>query len=319
MFLALAVVGEAQAATLASSFSSFYSLTDLGVVPELPITYAGMTFKAGDPNTLLIGGAANTFNAGIYAVTVTRGDNNHITGFGAASLFAKAPGFPGLGEGGVDASLAYSPQGNVLFYTSYPDNSIGQIKQGSTGPDKQIDLSTSFGIPVSTGGLNFVPQGFAGAGRLKFTSYTANIFYDTTITPDGLGTYDIAAPGKSIQLSGGLDSFNYIKAQNPGFATDSLLLLEYDAGKIAAYAIDDNGDPIADTRQDFVTDINLPIGSTIDPLTGDLLFSSQSAEDPKVFLIQGFNKPTSVPEPTGGVATLAVLGLGLLLKKKIAH
>jgi hypothetical protein len=310
-FITLAVGGKAQAAALAPSFSSFYSITDLGPVPELPETYAGITFKAGDSNTLLIGGLANTLDSGIYAVKVTRDSDDQIIGFGTASLFANAPG---IGEGGVDASIAYSPNTDVLFYTSYPDNSIGQIKQGSTGPDKQIALN-AFGIPASTGGLNFVPKGFPGAGRLKFTSYTANLFYDTTIIPDEAGTYDIAEPSKSIQLSGGLDSFNYIKAENPGFSRDSLLLLEYDAGKIAAYAIDANGDPIAATRQDFVTDITNPIGSTIDPVTGDLLLSSQSLN--KVFVVRGFTPPTSVPEPqTVSVTGLVFLGLGLLLKKK---
>jgi hypothetical protein len=125
-FITLAVGGEVQAAALAPSFSSFYSITDLGAVPELPETYAGITFKAGDPNTLLIGGLANTLDAGIYAVKVMRDSDDQIIGFGTASLFAKAPG---IGEGGVDASIAYSPNEDVLFYTSYPDNSIGQIKQ----------------------------------------------------------------------------------------------------------------------------------------------------------------------------------------------
>ncbi|MCA1992156.1 MAG: hypothetical protein LDL41_08950 [Coleofasciculus sp. S288] len=321
VFATLTAVCQAQAATLkpslASSFSNFYSVTELGSVPQLPPTYAGMTFKPGDPNTLLIGGLSNTFDAGIYAVNVMRGTDNRITGFGSASLFANAPGIqtPGIDQAGVDAGLAYSPQNDVLFYTSYPDNSIGQIKLGSSEPDKQINLGT-LGIPVSTGALNFVPKGFAGAGRLKITSYTENIFYDTTIIPDGSGTYDIAAPSKSIKLSGGLDSFNYIKAGNPGFSTDSLLLLEYDDGKIATYAIDDNGDPIKDTRQDFVTGITLPIGSTIDPLTNDLLFSIQT-DDAKVFLVSGFTKSASVPEPSITVASLGILGLSLLLKKKV--
>ncbi|HAG84509.1 MAG TPA: hypothetical protein DCL61_25975 [Cyanobacteria bacterium UBA12227] len=312
VFLSLAFISKAQAAALAPSFSNFYSVTDLGVIPNLPETYAGMTFKAGDPNILLIGGAANTLDAKIFAVTVMRDNNDRIIGFEPASFFANAPG---INQGGVDASLAYSPKQDVLFYTSFDDNSIGQIKQGSTNPDKQIDLNT-LGIPPSTGGLNFVPKGFAGAGRLKFTSYNANLFYDTTIKPDGSGTYDINPPGKSIELSGGLDSFNYIKAGNPGFNQDSLLLLEYDAGKIAAYAIDDNGDPKPDTRQDFLTDIANPIGSTIDPVTGDLLLSSQSLN--QVFVIRGFRQPTSVPEPQAiSAASLAVLGLSLLLKKKV--
>lgn len=325
VFIGLAVVSKAQAAAVAPSFSSFYSLTDLGSVPQLPPAYGGLTFKAGDPNTLLIGGLAGSPDAGIYSVGVTRSSDNHITGFGAASLFAKSPG---LGGGGIDAGLAYNPIKDVLFYTSYPDNSIGQIKPGSSGPDKQINLN-SLGIASSTGSLTFVPEGFAGAGRLKITSYTANIFYDTTITPHGSGTYDIAAPSRSINLSGGLDGLIYVKAGNPGFSTDSLLVAEYDTNTVSAYTIDANGDPIAATRQDFLTGMSFHsptalsgvIGSTIDPVTGDFLFSTFFEDYPsqsKIFEVRSFTQPTPVPEPkAGAVASLAVLGLGLLLKKKV--
>jgi hypothetical protein len=280
--VALAGVGEAQAATMAPtltpSFSSFYSLTDLGSVPQVSPAYGGLTFKPGDPNTLLIGASAATPDAAIYSVKVERDSDNTITGFGEVSFLAKAPGR--LGEGGLDAGLTYSPNGDVLFYTAYPDNSIGQIKSGSSSPDKQIDLN-KLGVPESAGSVAFVPEGFAGAGRLKFTSYTANLFYDTTITPDGSGTYDIAQPSKSVKLEGGLDGFVYVKGRNPGFSTDSILIQEYDTYKVAAYGIDENGDPIASTRQDFITGLGNPLpttsasmGATTDPKTGNVLFSA---------------------------------------------
>jgi len=232
----------------------------------------------GDPDTLLIGASAATPSAGIYSVKVQRDQDNTITGFGEVSFLANAPGLKG--EGGLDAGLTYSPKGDVLFYTAYPDNSIGQIKPGSTSPDKQIELD-KLGVPVSAGSIAFVPQGFAGAGRLKFTSYTANLFYDSTITPDGAGTYNIAAPSNSVKLEGGLDGFVYVKGTNPGFSRDSILIQEYDTYKVAAYAIDDNGDPIASTRQEFMTGLGNPLpttsasmGATTDPKTGNVLFSA---------------------------------------------
>ena len=282
VFFALAGVGQAQATsiapTLTSSFSSHYSLVDLGSVPHVPPAYGGLTFMPEDPNTLLIGASAATPDAGIYSVKVLRDSDNFITGFGEVSFLAKAPGR--LGAGGLDAGLTYSPKGDVLLYTSYPDNSIGQIKSGSSSPDKQIDLD-ALGVPASAGSLAFVPEGFAGAGRLKFTSYTANLFYDTTITPDGSGTYDIAASSKSVKLEGGLDGFVYVKGTNPGFSTDSLLIQEYDTNKVSAYAIDENGDPIASTRQEFITGFGYQsptaaasMGATKDPMTGNVLFAA---------------------------------------------
>lgn len=297
VFIALAVVGQAQVGqaqttTLVPPFSSFYSLVDLGSIPQLPPAYGGLTFKPKDPNTLLIGGSADTQDAGIYSVEVIRDRDRHITDFCAASFLAKAPG---LGRGGLDAGLDSSPKGDVLFYTSYDDNSIGQIKQGSRRPDKQINLE-SIGIIPSTGALGFVPKGFPGAGRLKITSYTANVFYDTTISRDNSGTYNIAEPFRNIILDGGLDSFIYVKAGNPGFSKDSLLIAEYDTNNVSAYTIDDNGDPIAGTRQDFIAGISShsptaltgTIGATLDPETGDFLFSTFFEEDPsksKIFQV----------------------------------
>lgn len=298
--MSIALIDKVQAATIAPTFANSYSLTDLGTVPKLPIAYGGMTFKKDDPNTLLIGGSSDLPDAGIYAVKVKRDGNNQITSFGKASLFAKSPGIDG---GGIDAGLTYSPSGNVLFYTTYPDNSIGQIKQGSKKPNKQIDLTT-LGITSSTGALGFVPEGFAGAGRLKITSYTTNTFYDTTITPDGSGTYNIAPPTRSVSLINGTDAFMYVKGGSPGFAKDSLLMTEYDTNEVSAYQIDDYGNPIAATRQDFITGLGFHspdaligvMGSTIDPLTGNFLFSTFFEGLPslsKIFQASGKSSNTS--------------------------
>ena len=282
----IALVDKAQAATIAPTFANSYSLTDLGTVPKLPIAYGGMTFKKDDPNTLLIGGSSDLPDAGIYAVKVKRDSNNQIISFGKASLFAKAPGIDG---GGIDAGLTYDPSNKVLFYTTYPDNSIGQIKPGSKKPDKQIDLTT-LGIGSSTGAVGFVPEGFAGAGRLKITSYTTNTFYDTTITPDGKGTYNIAPPTKSVSLINGTDAFMYVKSGSPGFTKDSLLMTEYDTNEVSAYQIDDIGNPIADTRQSFISGLGFHspdaligvMGATTDPLTGNFLFSTFFEGEPSL-------------------------------------
>lgn len=319
----LVLAERAPALTVQGNFAQSYNLVDLGSIPQLPPAYAGVTFETGNPNTLLIGGLAGTPQAGIYSVPVKRGTDNRITGFGAASFVAQSPG---IGKGGIDAALSYNPQGDILFYTSYDDNSIGQVKRGSTKPDKQIDLGT-LGIAPSTGALAFVPPGFPGAGRMKITSYSASIFYDTTITPDGTGTYNINRPVKSVKLDGGLDALTYIKAGNPGFSRDSLLIAEWDTNDVSAYAIDANGDPIPETKQTFIKGISVhgpntasTIAAGVDPLTGDVLYSTFFEDQPapaKIVAVRGFLPPKQVPEPTAGIGTsLAILGIGVWMKKK---
>lgn len=293
------VVGKAAPPKLVSPFSNSYALVDLGPVPQLPPAFGGLTFNYQDPNTLMIGGSASTPDAAIYAVRVRRNQYQQIVGFlGNARFVAQSPG---IDKGGLDAGLTYSPKGDVMLYTSYDDNSIGQIKLGSQRPNKQTDLNT-LAISPSVGGLAFVPKGFPGAGRLKITSYTDNLFYDTTMIPNQWGTYDIVPPFRSTQLTGGTDSFVYIKAGNPGFSRDSLLMTEFDTNKVAAYAINKYGGPIAKTRREFITGIGYhsptsltgTIGATIDPLTGDVLFSPYFENDPaksKIIAIRGFKRP----------------------------
>ena len=69
--------------TIVPPFDSNYSLFNLGAVPGVPSAYGGLTLKHGDPNTLLIGGAANSPVGRIYQIGVTRDANGHITGFPA--------------------------------------------------------------------------------------------------------------------------------------------------------------------------------------------------------------------------------------------
>ena len=57
--------------------------------------------------------------------------DGHITGFdGVATFVATA----GTGSVGIDGGLTYGPD-DVLFFTTFADNKIGQLKPGSTTPD----------------------------------------------------------------------------------------------------------------------------------------------------------------------------------------
>ena len=127
-------------------YAGSYSIFSLGTPTGVPGPLGGLTLKAGDNGHLLIGGSANTTAADILDIAIDRDAQGHVTGFnGSASFFADANG-PG---GGIDGGLAYGP-GGVLFYTTYSDGRLGQIKPGSSGPDKLINLGTA-GYTGSTG------------------------------------------------------------------------------------------------------------------------------------------------------------------------
>lgn len=88
----------------------------------------GLTFLNRD--TLLIGGNANTSSGYISQIGVSRDGDGHIVGFsGPASFYATAPN--------IDGGLAFGPDG-VLFATGYSNNTLLQIKPGSTSPDKIV-------------------------------------------------------------------------------------------------------------------------------------------------------------------------------------
>lgn len=304
--------------TVSAAYSADYSLTDLGPVPSLPLPYGGLTFKAGDPNTILIGGTANTAVGQLYSIGVVRGADNHITGFsGTATPFGTVGTY---NDGGV----VYGPNG-VLFTSQWPVNKLGQTKPGSTVEDKVIDLA-ALGVAASHAALNFVPGGFGGALQMKLVSWQGGEFYTATYAPDGSGTFNVTAvaqedvdPSTPLvidNLPGGPEGFVYISAGNPGFAANAMLLSEFSAGNVAAYDLDNNGNPLLTSRRDLVTGLTGAEGAAIDPLTGDFLFSTFGNEVDHVIVLTGFTKlPPPLPEP--GSALLLSLGLaGLALQRR---
>jgi hypothetical protein len=281
--------------TIDPYYAGSYKGFDLGSVPGVPSQYGGLTLKAGDPSTLLIGGTANYSEGQIYAIGVTRGAGNHITGFsGSATVFATAPN--------IDGGLQYGP-GGVLFFTGYNTNEIGEIKPGSSAPDKTVNLDSS-GITSSVGGLAFVPGGFPGAGQLKIVSYNGGGWYTAGLSPDVSGTYNITGATFNVNIGGGPEGIAYVPLGSPRFTSASVLISQYDDGKVSTYAVDTNGDPIGGSKKDFITGLTGVEGAFIDPLTGDFLFSTFGGGD-HVIVVQGFN---AVPLPP----TLLLLGSGLV-------
>ena len=283
---AAALVSSLSALAFAQSFGpdfvNDYSFTDLGGPPGVPGPLGGLTFKAGDTSKLLVGGAANSGLGAIHELTVTRDPQGHVIGFsGSATQFATAPF--------IDGGLTYGP-GGVLFFVTYNNNQMGQLKPGSTTPDKLIDL-TPLGVCSSTGALYFVPPGFPGAGAMKLASYNCGNWYEGSFAPDGTGTYNLSSVAAKTLLNGGPEGMVYIDATNPGFSADSVLVSEYSSGRVSAYQVDASGDPLPATRRDFLTSLSGAEGAAVDPLTGDFLFSTFGGGD-RILVVKGFTAPT---------------------------
>ncbi len=293
--LAAALLGTAPASAqvVQPPFDGTYTVHDLGrpaPAEQLPAPFGGLTLKAGTTDRLLIGGGANGDTGALYEVGLVRNAAGHITSFsGPATRFADAA----FNDGGV----TYGPDG-VLFLARWPENQLGQTKPGSTVTDKVIALG-QFEVAPSLASLQFVPAGQPGAGSLKMASYPEGQWYDAAVTPDGKGTFDLVqvAPVPGSTLPGGPEGFVYVGAGSPGFEGPSMLVAEYDAGEVAAYEVDENGDPIPATRRPFITGLAGAEGAFIDPLTGDFLFSTFGGND-QVILVRGFAPPVSLAVET---------------------
>lgn len=279
LVFALGCASIASAQNFGPAFAGSYSIRDLGAPANVPTPLGGVTFLDGDLGTLLIGGAANGANGVIYRAGVQRDATGHIVAFsGAQTLHSTAPF--------IDGGLSYGPDG-VLCYVTFPTNQFGQIRPGSVAPDKVITLST-VGICCTPGGMVFVPQGFAGAGLLKIQSWGTAQWWDTSLSPDGSGTFNLApAVVAGASLATGPESAVYIAAGNPGFAVDAVLVPEFNAGRVSAYDIDAGGNPIIASRRDFITGLSGAEGALVDPLTGDFLFSTFGGGN-RVLVISGF-------------------------------
>ncbi|MDZ4796669.1 MAG: hypothetical protein SGI92_00800 [Bryobacteraceae bacterium] len=311
--LAVSITALQATPTVDPLFAGAYSITSLGV-PNVPTDFGGLLVNPADPNSLMLVGQANRDEAAIYDLPLTRDAGGHVTGFAGPGTFrASAYGL----TGGADGSLVLGP-GGVLFYSSYPDNHIGQIKPGSTAPDKLINLIPQTGVASSLGGLQFVPDGFPGAGRLKLANYSVGRWYDATVSPDGTGTYNVTVtPGEGLFLGGSFEGVFYVPIGSLVFPFPSVLIADYKYEEIAMFQVDANGDPIPESRRTFISGLRGAEGITQDPVTGDLLVSTFGFGH-NLYRIGGFNTPLSgddpgqVPEPATSALLVSALSLGFL-------
>ncbi len=272
-------------------YAGDYTIVFQGPIPSVPSAHGGITFKSGDPNTLLVCGGAETGGGAIYSIGVTREADGHINGFaGPAVQVATAVN--------CDGGLAYGPT-DVLFYARWPSNELGQIKPGSAITDKVTPLGPR-GVEDAHSALNFVPPGFPGEGNLKMVTWIGGQWNNATLAPDGTGTFDLdtvtQVPGSRVtDCDGGIpcgpEGIIYVPTTSPLFATPSVLILAWSAGTVDAYEVDANGDPDVSTRKLFLSAPNsdLPEGVAQDPVSGDLLFGTFPGPD--VVIVSGFQLP----------------------------
>ena len=294
----LIVTSPAAAQIIEPPYDSFYTFTDLGSVPGLPPSYGGLTFLLNEPDTLLIGGNANTSSGLLYAIEVVRDDSNHVVGFvGSATFFADAA----YNDGGV----VYGP-GDVLFLSRWPVNELGQTKFGSTITDKIIDLE-ALGVVYSHAAVNFVPLGFPGEGQMKLVSWVGGEWYTAYFSPDGSGTYNVDSVSYETTIIGGPEGFIYVAPGSPLFPDfNSMLVSEWSGNEVVAYELDTNGNPDPSSRVSFITGLNGAEGATIDPLTGDFLFSTFGGGD-RVIVVKGFAVQGTFEAPQSEMPTLIEL------------
>lgn len=281
------------AQTIQPPYNSAYGYVDLGSVPGVPGPLGGVTFKWNDPQTLLVGGGANGGAGAIYQIGVTRDTNGHLTGFsGTATLLSTAPN--------IDGGLTYAPNG-VLMYTGYPIHTLGQIKPGSSVPDR-IDNLTAAGVNSSTGTLGFVPSGFPGAGQLKIASYNAGTVHGFTVSLAANGTYDLTPANGPVSIGGGPEGLLYAP---PGSSLipdyQYVIVNEYGTGSVVLYQVDNVGNPVPATRTPFLTGLSGAEGACTDPITGALVFSTYGGGD-RVVVVEGFGVCGSFQNYGTGIA-----------------
>ncbi|MEB2310967.1 MAG: hypothetical protein OZ921_02080 [Sorangiineae bacterium] len=275
-------------AVLAAAYASLYTVYHLGAVPGMPPGHlGGCTIAANDPNTLLVVGDSESETAGLWAIPVARDACRHIIGWnGVAKKLADAPF--------MDANLPYTDQ-DVLLYSMWPSNKLGQLLPGATSPSLETDLS-ALGVTDSPGGLAFVPSYLPAAGHLRAVSWPLGRFFHLEYSVSNPPLLDITGASQAAKVVEG-GGFAYVPPGSPGFDQPSLIMAEWQGRAVVTYEVDDAGDPIAGSRKPFFSSFPQPWGAYFEPETGDYLFLTWVSSPDRVYIVQGFEKPPPPPPP----------------------
>lgn len=280
--------------SITEEFDSVYSLLDLGSAQDVPANYGGLFILPDQPNTLYLAGSANSASGALYAVPIARDAEGFISGFaGPGVRVADAPN----NDGGI-----VPDPGGLISFARWPTNAYGQIDLSTGTMVNSIDLAP-FGVASSSSSVNFIPDGYPGAGGMRIASYGGGQYYqiDYSVGEGGIITILGATHVPSSQLPGGPEGFAYVPLASPLFDGPSIIVSEYSGNLISTYEMNEDGDPIISSRRILVSGLTNAEGAAIDPISGSFLFSTFGAGN-RVIVVNGF----VIPEPSSAL----LLGFG---------
>ncbi|RMG95411.1 MAG: hypothetical protein D6705_13680, partial [Deltaproteobacteria bacterium] len=270
---------EALGASIGADFASDYSCWDMGAPPGVPLPLGGVIGVPGDPNRLIVAGNAGTPEATLYSVGVARDADCRILGFDGSPpvLWSTAPDQVG--------DLVFAP-GDVLIYSTEWPEWIGQIKPGSSSPDR-VDEFPGLGPPLSKA---FVPAGFANAGDFKVAGPSAGDWNTIDLVPDGNGTYDLVPAGLEGAPPFASFGMSYVAAGSPQILEPSILYTvnHMGIGAIIVFPVGPDAVPDSNPSRYLVNGVTDPEGSYLDPLSGQFFFTVEFFGDARVLVVEGF-------------------------------
>ena len=279
-------------AYISQEFAEFYSIEDLGSIYGYDNIYALTLYR---PNLLyiLVSAEKNNINY-ILKVPVNRDPlTKRIRSFGLPEIWMETPLL-------IWGGMAYGPD-DLIFATPNKQNYnftrlVYQIKD-----DTEFDITdlSSTTIPEvnGLGSIGIAPPGFYNEGQAVLISVNEGRFYKYDLERiDGEDFYSFSNSSFGAPIDQTPAGFSYVPLGSSGFSSQSILVSQYDTtGVIAAYSLYESGGANLTTKRNFVENIYSPVGSTIDPFTGDLLFTHFNPCTGKraIYLVYGGFLPTN--------------------------
>jgi hypothetical protein len=284
----------------------------------LAISYIGDTgvaFAYDDPDLLL----TQTYMGEIQQLGVTRDANCNITGFTAQNWEPySAPESDDVFVRDIsfldDGTMVMLRLGSDLYgYPSVPQ--IGQRSPGATETSKVDDLMPLLAAwPQLTfsndpaAGLAVVPAGFPGAGSVKLIveKESSSHWHTLPLSPDGSGTYDVGAAVEETTVAPPQDGWGgyynrgiaFIGPELPDVDVPSVFITEAWHYILAIYELDDDGNPVLETRKEFIEGLGMPSGADRDPVSqNNFVFTGRRSGD--VYVIRGCEAAPPSTDPRG--------------------
>ncbi len=291
---------------LQSPYSSHYQAFKLGRPSSLPSGNFGGISISPVTNKMLIPISSNIepLYEAMYEISVKRDAKGRITGLqnDAKKIFDLPAPVPNGKRNRVDGGNAFHPDG-TLFLVTYPSGNIFQYS-------RDFLLIGEFSGGFSGGALNFVPSWHGAAGKAKYvTWHPTTESMHSTIFDVNLSKMTADATSFSINLqstglhlrdpdNAGPEGFAYVPIGSKHFEKPSVLVSEWSRGRIVAYEIDQNANPILSTRAVIAATLPSVEGAFFDDFSGDFVFSTWPNSSPgEIVIIRGFTPPRSVVSP----------------------